>query len=214
MRAGDDIVAEAGGEWDRNDGLEAEFGGESPVFLGNGVKSRLIEIDQIELVDRQNHMANAEQRGDVAVAAGLGQHAAPRVDQHDGEIGGGGAGRHVARIFLVAGRVGDDELALVGREEAVGDINGDALLALGLQPVHEKREIQRLAIGAMLAAVAGERGQLVFEDQLRVVEQPADQGRLAVIDRAAGEKAQHGLVFLLAQIGGQIGFGALLWHQK
>jgi hypothetical protein len=33
--------------------------------------------------------------------------------------------------LLVAGRVGDDELALLGREEAVGDIYGDALFALG-----------------------------------------------------------------------------------
>ena len=33
------------------------------------------------------------------------------------------------------GRVGDDELALVGGEEAVGDVDRDALLALGGQAV-------------------------------------------------------------------------------
>ncbi len=36
-----------------------------------------------------------------------------------------------------------------------------------------------------------QRGELVLEDQLGVVEQPADQRGLAVIDRAAGEEAQQ-----------------------
>ncbi len=33
--------------------------------------------------------------------------------------------------------------------------------------------------------------KLVFEDHLGLVQQPADQGRLAVIDRAAGDEAQQ-----------------------
>ena len=37
------------------------------------------------------------------------------------------------------------------------------------------------------------RRKLVLEDQLGVVEQPADQRGLAVVDRAAGEEAQHAL---------------------
>jgi len=41
--------------------------------------------------------------------------------------------------LLVAGRVGDDVLAAAGREVAVGDVDGDALLALGLQAVGEQR---------------------------------------------------------------------------
>ena len=52
-----------------------------------------------------------------------------------------GAGGHVAGVLLVAGRVGDDELALVGGEVAVGDVDGDALLALGLEAVGEQGEI-------------------------------------------------------------------------
>ena len=39
--------------------------------------------------------------------------------------------------------------------------------------------------------VALERRKLVVEDQLLLVEQAADQGRLAVVDRAAGEQAQR-----------------------
>ena len=47
-----------------------------------------------------------------------------------------------------------------------------------------------------LLRIALERGELVLEDQLGVVEQPADQRRLAVVDRAAGQEAQQRLLLL------------------
>ena len=50
------------------------------------------------------------------------------------------------------GRVGDDELAPLGREEAVGDVDGDALLALGGEAVHQQREIEVVALRAELSA--------------------------------------------------------------
>ena len=81
----------------------------------------------------------------IGVAPRLRQHALARIDQEDGEIGVRGAGRHVAGVLLMAGRVGDDELALVGGEEAVGDVDGDALLALGLEAVDQQREIDVVA---------------------------------------------------------------------
>jgi hypothetical protein len=40
-------------------------------------------------------------------------------------------------------------------------------------------------------AVRFERGELVVEDLLGLVEQPADQRRLAVVDAAAGQKAEQ-----------------------
>ena len=52
---------------------------------------------------------------------------------------------------------------------------------------------------AVLLRIALERGQLVLEDQLGVVEQPADQRRLAVVDRAAGQEAQQRLLLLRRQ---------------
>jgi hypothetical protein len=81
----------------------------------------------------------------------------------------------------VTRRVRDHEGAPRGREEAVGDIDGDALLPLGLEAVDQEREIDVVAGGAMLGAVARERGQLILEDQLAVVQQPPDQRRLAVV---------------------------------
>src|SRR5262249_36932909 len=83
-----------------------------------------------------------------------------------------------------------------GHERAVGDVDRDPLLALGAQPVGEEGEVH-------VAVAAAQRGrldvlELVGEDLLRVVEQPAEQGRLAVVDRAGGDEPQQlGLHHLL-----------------
>ena len=99
----------------------------------------------------------------------------------------------------MTGRIGDDELALGRRKKPVGHINGNALLALCLKPVNQKRKVEIFACRAMFAAVFFKRRQLVFEYQFRVVKQTPDECRLSVVHRAAGEKTQHGLAFLLAQ---------------
>jgi hypothetical protein len=39
-------------------------------------------------------------------------------------------------------RVGDDELAPLGLEVAVGDVDRDPLLALGLEAVEQQREVE------------------------------------------------------------------------
>ena len=101
--------------------------------------------------------------------------------------------------------IGDDELGAVGGEEAIGDIDGDALFALGGEPIDEQREIDVLALCADALAVGFERAQLVIENLFRIIEQPADQRRLAIIDRAAGDDAQQVFGLLGRQIGVDIG---------
>ena len=165
---------------------------EALVVVDDVVEAALAVLDQVHLVDREHDMADAEQIGDAAVALGLGEHALPGVDQDDREIGGGGAGRHVAGILLMARRVGDDELASAGGEIAIGDVDGDALLALGLEAVDHEGQVQLAALGAVELALGFEGGDLVFQEQLGVVEQAADQRALAVVDAAAGEKAEEG----------------------
>ena len=105
------------------------------------------------------------------------------------EVRGGRAGDHVARVLNVAGRVGDDELALRRREVAVGDVDGDALLALGPQAVGEQREVH-LFLAAQARGVL-ERVERVLEDLLRVVEQPPDERALAVVDGTGGGEAEE-----------------------
>ena len=54
-------------------------------------------------------------------------------------------------------------------------------------------EVEAAPAGPQLLGIGLEGGQLVVEEQLRLVEQSADQGRLAVVDGAAGHEAEQGL---------------------
>ena len=155
----------------------------------DGVEDVLVVVDQVHLVDAQHHVGDAQQRGDEGVAAGLLEDPLAGVDQHQGQVGGGGAGDHVAGVLDVARRVGDDELAVRGGEVAVGHVDGDALLALGPQAVGEQGQVGVLV--ATVAAGALDRLELVLEDGLGVVEQAPDQRALAVVDRPGRGQAQH-----------------------
>ena len=152
---------------------------------------RLVVAGQVHLGHRQDEIADAEQMAKKGVAAGLGEHPAGRIEQDDGEVGGRGAGHHVARILLVPRAIGDDEAARRRREIAVGNVDRDALLALGGKPVEQQREVGFRTARAVASAVLFERGELVVGELAKVVEQPADQGRLAVVDAAAGDEPQQ-----------------------
>ena len=111
-----------------------------------------------------------------------------RIYQNNGEVSRGSCRHHIARVLLMPRRVADDELAFRRGEVAVGHIDGDALLALGLQAVGEQRQIYRRH--AALLTGLGDSRELVFEDRLRVVQQAADQRALAVVHRTGGDESQ------------------------
>ena len=128
------------------------------VVVGDRFEHALVVADEVHLVHREHHVPQPEQRRDVGVPARLHQQALARIDEHDREFRGRCARRHVARVLLVPRAVGDDVLALFGIEEAVRDVDGDALLAFGGQAVHQQRVVDLRALRAMAAAVGGERG--------------------------------------------------------
>src|SRR5262249_15327441 len=77
-----------------------------------------------------------------------------------------------------------------GRGEVpVGHVDGDALLALGPQSIGEQSQVRVLVAAGRADRL--HRGELVLEDRLGVVEQPPDQGGLAVVDRAGGGEAEE-----------------------
>ena len=195
----EDVVAMKGGERHRADVGDAELPGESGEVRGNVVEYLPVPADQVHLVDGEDRVADAEKRDDIAVPPGLGQHALAGVDQDDREVGARRAGRHVAGVLFVARGVGGDELAPVGLEEAVGDIDRDALFALRLQTVDQQRQVDGLALGAVFAALGAGGGKLVFEDGLRVVKQPAQKGGFAVVHGTAGDEAE----LVLGVLGGE-----------
>jgi hypothetical protein len=100
----------------------------------------------------------------------------------------------------VTGGVGGDEAPPVGGEGPVGDVDRDPLFALGLQAVDEQRQVDALPLRAVLLRFSFERAQLIVEDPLRVVQQAAEQRRLAVVDAAAGDETKRRLAALALQV--------------
>ena len=99
---------------------------------------RVVVFDEVQLVDREQHVLHPEHREDRGVPAGLRLHARARIHQHDPEFRVRRAAGHVAGVLRVAGAIGDNEGALVGAEVTPRDVDGDALLALGFQAVEQQ----------------------------------------------------------------------------
>ena len=180
--------------------FEVDLVGEGQVVGLDRLEHTLVEALEVHLVDGHDDVLDAQQAGDKAVALGLRLHTVARIDEDDRQIAGRGTSGHVAGVLLMTGGVGDDELALGSTEIAIGHVDGDALLALGLQAVDQQRQVDVIAGGADLLGVLGDGFQMVFVDHLRVVQQAPDQGALAVVDVATGEEAQQFLAFVLGQV--------------
>ena len=161
-----DVVALQRRHRDGGEAPKADLVSEGAVVGDNFVEPRLRPRDQVHLVDGQDDVADPQQVDEVAMPPRLSEHALARVDQDYGGVRRRGAGDHVARVLFVPWRVGDDELALVGGEETVGDIDGDALLALRGQAVDQQCEIYLAALGPDLLGIRLERRELILEDHL------------------------------------------------
>ena len=188
-RALHDVVAlERASRYER-DVVDIQPGGVVLEIGADLLESALVPVHQVHFVDDQAEVPDAEERGDKGVAAGLFCDAVAGVDQHDREVRGRGAGRHVAGVLHVPGAVGDDELTPGRGEVPVRDVDGDALLALGPEAVGQQCEVRALAAAAQRGLLHGV--DLVFEHRLGVVEQAPDERGLAVVHTAAGEQAEQ-----------------------
>src|SRR4051812_11077834 len=100
----------------------------------------------------------------------------------------------------MARRVGNDELALVGREISVRNVDRDALLPLVLEPIGKQREIDFLAGRPVARTVLLDGRKLILVDHLRFIEQPPDQRALAVIYAPASDKPEQLLALVLREV--------------
>ena len=169
------------------------------VFTDNLVENFLREVYQVHLVDCQYDVLDAQQGNQIGVTAGLGDYSGTCVDQNNGQVGCRSAGNHVAGVLFVSRSVGDDELAVVGREIAVGYVNGDTLFAFGFQTVEQQGIVDVLAGISYSFAVAFEGIQLVFVQFLTVEEQTADEGGFSVVYRTGCQEAQQVFLFVFLQ---------------
>ena len=103
------------------------------------------EIDAVHLVDDDGDLPDAEQMQQIAVTPGLVAHAFERVDDQDRAVGLRGAGDHVAQEFGMAGRIDQHDVARRRAEADLRGVDGDALVALGLQRVEQERPFERHA---------------------------------------------------------------------
>ncbi len=131
-------------------------------------------------------MADAHERANVGMTAGLKKYAFSRVGQDDGQLRMRSAGGHVSRVLIVARGIGEDVLAFGRAEVAIRDINGDALLPFRAQTVGEKGELE--CVGGPLAHAL----ELIVVDRVDVVEEAADQSGFSIVDAAGDENPQQG----------------------
>ena len=147
------------------------------------------EIDAVHLVDDDSDLLDAEQMQQIAVPPRLVAHAFQRVDDQHRAVGLCRAGDHVAQEFGVARRVDQHDVARPRAEADLRGVDGDALIALGLQRVQQERPFERHA------APGADRFQhfkFAVGQAAGLVQQPPDQRRLAVIDVADDDDADLG----------------------
>ncbi len=127
-------------------------------------------------------MRYLQQGGDKCVAAGLLDNTLARVHQDQRDVGSRCPGHHIPRVLYVPGCVGDDKLPSRCRKIPVGDIYGNALLALGLQPIRQKGQVDlflTLAITHRLHVA-----ELVFKNRFAVIQKATDECALTIIHRS------------------------------
>ena len=149
-----------------------QLGGKLAEVGADLIKDGLIVVNQVHLVDGQNHVLDAQQRNDERVTFGLRQDAFAGVDQNDRQVGRRRTGRHVASELLVTWRIGDDELSLRSREVAIGHIDRDSLLTFVFQSVQQQRGIDLVAVGAVLLAIFAKCRDLIVVDRPGFQQQP------------------------------------------
>ena len=77
----------------------------------------------------------------------------------------------------------------VGVEVAVGDVDGDALFALGLQAIGEEGEVDAFAAASFVVALGCRN--LIFKRAARIDQQASDQCGFAVVDAAGGNEPKE-----------------------
>jgi hypothetical protein len=203
-----DVVAVERAQRDADDLLQSDLTGEAAVLVLDRPESSFVPPDEVHLVHSEQNISDTDEREQIRVATRLRDDTLLRIDEDDARLGGGGSRDHVSRVLLVSGCIRDDESPARRCEEPVCGVDRDALLALGDQPVQEQREVEPPILRAEPCRVRLERGEVVIEDKIRFVEESTDERALAVVDAAAGDKAEELLAPLPLEVRLGLGRGA------
>src|SRR6267378_3395782 len=172
-------------------------------------------VGQVHLVHGGKYFCDSQGRSNEGETQSVREEPCAAVNQNDRQVRRGRAGRHVARVLLMPGRVGDDKFAARGREIPVRHVDGNALLAFGPQTIGEQRKID-WPRGAVDTAFL-HRSELIFVDGLGIVQETANQRGLTVVNAPGGGEAKKlGVQVLLKKTGEGVTWPVLRGrnHQK
>ncbi len=98
-------------------------------------KCRLGLVGEVELVDRDEHLFEAEPLQKERLTARLQRYAFVDGNDHDRRIDFGCAGKEVANQLAMAGRVDEDVVALRHAQPDARDVERDRLVAFELERI-------------------------------------------------------------------------------
>ncbi len=173
-----DAVAVARGDRDDGGGRQPQAFEMRADLMGDLAEARRIEADAVHLVDHHRHLPHAEQMQEIAVAPRLVAHALARVDEEKRGVGLRRAGDHVAQKLRMTGRVDQHDIARARAQMDLARVDGDALVALRLQRIEQERPLE---LHPAPRAHGLQRVELALRQIARLVQQPPDQRRLAVV---------------------------------
>ena len=156
----------------------------SASSLATRAELGVVPVDEVHLVDGQHDRRHAEQGGDGRAWRRVCSTTPWRASTSTTATSAADAPVTMLRGVLgVAGRVGDDERAAGRGEVAVGDVDRDALLALGPQAVGEQGEVE-LAVAVTPAGPLDGASSWSSNSVLVSWSSRPIRVRLAVVDRA------------------------------
>ena len=186
-----DVVSGHGTHGDRHDIVETEARCRCLDLTRDLFEFFMFVRHKVHLVDGDDDARDAHERTHGEVSEGLWAHTTRCIHEENCHIRIGCCYGHVAGVLLMTGSIGDDHPATTRQVHVpIGDVDRDALLALGLQPIGEQGVVD-LTHGDRRATTSGQPRiiQLVLGYGARLREQATDQRRFAIVNRPAGHES-------------------------
>ncbi len=124
----------------------------------------------------------------MSMTACLRKNTLCNVDQKNHQLSSRSSGRHVASVLFVAGTISNDELTSWSREVSISYVDGYTLFTLSSKTVGYEREVEPRLVAVRCF---GDRYKVIFMNSVQIVEQSADESRLAIVNAAGDKETQQ-----------------------
>ena len=183
----DNVFSKSGRRRNENTRLQIQRLQKLTVFVFDLAKARFGIIRQVHFVDYDAELLHTEQAQQIGVALRLFLHAFIGGDHQHGCVGVRRTRDHVFQKLLVTWCVDNHVVPLHSFERNLSSIDGDVLFLFLEQGIEEKRELE---LHVFRRARALHLLEFPFGKGIRVVQNSADESRLAVIDVADEDDTQ------------------------